>query len=121
MGNALFLHHHVRERGPVRQGDLHHVLPRCEALQVEAFEARALAAHEATLQVVKLDLTWLHVGRVLQADLVLGGVGVEGVGADDTSRFRRGFNAVVVDEELEIVVGYTTFLHFTAYHKSSFC
>ena len=36
---ALFLHHLVRERCPVRHGDLHHVLPWGEALQAEALEA----------------------------------------------------------------------------------
>ena len=83
----LFLHHLVRVHFPILQGDLHQVLPWREALQVDAFQFFALCANEAALQVVKLDLGGLHVGRVLQVDLVLCGVGVEQVGTDEGFRF----------------------------------
>ena len=98
---SSFLHHHVRERRAVRHGDLHHVLPRGEALQAEVFEARALAAHEAALQVVKPDLGRLHVGRVLQAEPVLGWVGVVGVGADDGLGLWYAHRTIVVHEKEE--------------------
>ena len=77
----LFLHHLVRISLPILHSDLH------EALQVDAFQFFALCANEAALQVVKLDLGGLHVGRVLQVDLVLCGVGVEQVGTDEGFRF----------------------------------
>ena len=83
----LFLHHLVRKHLPVFQSDLHQVLPWREALQVDAFYALTLRAHQAALQVVKLDLLGLHVGRVLHAELVLGGVGEEQVGTDEGFRF----------------------------------
>ena len=79
-GKVLFFHHLVRISLPILQGDLHQVLPWHEALQVDAFQAIALCAHQAALQVVKLDLCGLYVGRVLQVEPVLGGVGVEEVG-----------------------------------------
>jgi hypothetical protein len=56
-------------------------------LQAEALQVLALRAHQAALQVVELDLHGLHVGRVLQVELVLGGVGVEQVGTDEGFRF----------------------------------
>ena len=83
----LFLHHLVRISLPILHSDLHKILPRREALQVDAFQFFALCANEAALQVVKLDLGGLHVGRVLQVDLVLCGVGVEQVGTDEGFRF----------------------------------
>ena len=78
----LFLHHLVRISLPILQGDLHQVLSRREALQVDAFQFFALCANEAALQVVKLDLGGLH-----EVDLVLCGVGVEQVGTDEGFRF----------------------------------
>ena len=58
----LFLHHLVRISLPILHSDLHKILPRREALQVDAFQFFALCANEAALQVVKLDLGGLHVG-----------------------------------------------------------
>ena len=45
----LFLHHLVRISLPILQGDLHQVLPWREALQVDAFYALTLRAHQASL------------------------------------------------------------------------
>ena len=80
-----FLHHLIREHLPVLQCHLHHILPCRKALQIEAFEAIALRAHQAALQVVKLYAFGRYIGRVLQVKLVLGGVGVEEVGAEFSS------------------------------------
>ena len=83
----LFLHHLIRKALPVFQRHLHEILPWGEALHIQAFQSLALRANEAPLQVVELDLLGLHVGRVLQVEPVLGGVGVEQVRANAYFRF----------------------------------
>ena len=79
----LFLHHLVRKALPVLQRDFHQVLPRRKAIHIETVEILILCMYQVTLQVVELDLFGLHVGRVLQVELVLGGVGVVNVGAKE--------------------------------------
>ena len=79
----LFLHNLVRKTLPVFQRHLHEILSWGEALDVQAFQALALRAHKSPLQVVELDLFGLHVGRVLQVESVLGGVGVIRVRTDE--------------------------------------
>ena len=71
-----FLHHLVRKALPVFQRHFHQILPWGETLHIYAFQALALRAHKPPLQVIELDLLGLYVGRVLQVELVMGGVGV---------------------------------------------
>ena len=82
MSPRLFLHHLVGEHRAVFESDAHRVGARGEALQGKAFEGVALGAHEAALQVLKLYLRGLHVGREVQVQRIPGGVRVVGVGAD---------------------------------------
>ena len=102
----LFLHHLVRKALPVFQRHLHEILPWGEALHVQAFQALALRAHKAALQVVELDLLGLHIWRVLQVEPVLGGVGVVHVGAEEGFGFGDAFGVFVVDEIIEEVEGF---------------
>lgn len=78
----LFLHHFIRKHFSVFQCHLHQVLPRRDALHLHAFQAVVLEAHYAALQVVELDFGGPHIGRVLQVEPVLGGIGIIIVGTD---------------------------------------
>ena len=69
------------------QCHLHEILTRGETLHIHAFQVFGLFAYKPPLQVVKFDSFGLHVGRVLQVELVLGWVGVEQVGADEGFSF----------------------------------
>ena len=60
-------------------------------MQIEAFEAIALRAHQAPFQVVKLYAFGRYIGGVLQVKHVLGGVGVEQVGKVSSARKIRCF------------------------------
>ena len=92
-----FLHHLIREHLSVLHGDAERVGAGRQLAEVEGLEGVALRAHETALQVVELDLLRLHIGRVLQAELVLGGVGVEHVGANLYAVFIRAHRAVVIE------------------------
>ena len=91
---VLFLHTLTRKHLAVLQCHLHHILPCRKTLQIEAFEAIALRAHDAALQVVKLYGFGRYIRGELQVKLVLGGVGVEEVGADLDSSFLTAYRAV---------------------------
>ena len=115
------LHHLIRKALPVFQRHFHQILPWGEALHVYAFQSLALRAHKAPLQVVELDLFGLHVGRVLQAKLVVSGVGVVHIGAEEGFGFMNAINVIIVDEIEEEIIGCPNPVDPSANCKSFIC
>ena len=91
---VLLLHHLIRKHLPVFQSDAHGVGASGQAVHFQALQVVLLRAHQPPLKVVKLDLRGRYVRRELQVELVLDGVGVEQVGADDGFRFGEGKGTV---------------------------
>ena len=65
VGALSFLHHLVRIGLPVLQCDAQGVGARGQLVHVDALEGLVLCAHQAALQVVKVDLNGLNIGREL--------------------------------------------------------
>ena len=95
---VLFLHHLIRKHLPAFQSDAHGVGASGQAVHFQALQAISLYAHQLPLKVVQLNLRGRYVGRVLQMELVLDGVGVEHIGADDDALFFQTV-VVVVDQK----------------------
>ena len=77
------LHHLVRKHLSVLHRDAQGVGTSGQRTEVNTLEGVALRAHQAALKVIQLHLGGFHIGRELQVEPGLGGIGVEQVGTND--------------------------------------